>query len=57
MNSSEEENPTSEDHDDILEEEMQDNAEAPRRTFKYKSHPEDLILGNKDSPRKTRSTF
>ncbi|CAJ2641766.1 unnamed protein product [Trifolium pratense] len=30
--------------------------EPPRNTFKYKSsHPEELILGNKDSPRKTRS--
>jgi hypothetical protein len=32
--------------------------EAPKRIFKYKSsHPEDLILRNKDSPRKTRSDF
>ncbi|CAJ2642247.1 unnamed protein product [Trifolium pratense] len=30
--------------------------EPPRNTFKYKSsHPEELILGNRDSPRKTRS--
>ncbi|PNX59009.1 hypothetical protein L195_g059472 [Trifolium pratense] len=30
--------------------------EPPRNIFKYKSsHPEELILGNKDSPRKTRS--
>ncbi|PNX65357.1 hypothetical protein L195_g062559, partial [Trifolium pratense] len=30
--------------------------EPPRNNFKYKSsHPEELILGNKDSPRKTRS--
>ncbi|KAK2395594.1 putative mitochondrial protein [Trifolium repens] len=38
-----------------------DNSEAteiPRNTFKYKSsHPEELILGNKNSPRKTRSNF
>jgi hypothetical protein len=37
------------------------NSEAttiPRNTFKYKSsHPEELIIGNKDSPRKTRSNF
>jgi len=27
-------------------------------TFKYKSsHPEDLIIGNKESPRRTRSYF
>ncbi|MCI32927.1 hypothetical protein A2U01_0054142, partial [Trifolium medium] len=31
---------------------------APRNTFKYKSsHPEELIIGNKESPRKTRSSF
>ncbi|KAK2410370.1 putative mitochondrial protein [Trifolium repens] len=38
-----------------------DNSETtdiPRNTFKYKSsHPEELILGNKNSPRKTRSNF
>ncbi|WJX51852.1 hypothetical protein P8452_38016 [Trifolium repens] len=38
-----------------------DNSEAteiPRNTFKYKSsHPEELILGNKNSPRQTRSNF
>ncbi|WJX33622.1 hypothetical protein P8452_21811 [Trifolium repens] len=38
-----------------------DNSEAtdiPRNTFEYKSsHPEELILGNKNSPRKTRSNF
>ena len=29
-----------------------------KNSFKYKSsHPEELILGNKDSPRKTRSSF
>jgi hypothetical protein len=48
----------SEDHDDISEDDIQDTSEAPKRTFKYKSsHPEDLILGNKESPRKTRSAF
>ncbi|KAK2435293.1 putative mitochondrial protein [Trifolium repens] len=32
--------------------------EIPRNTFKYKSsHPEELILGNKNCPRKTRSNF
>ncbi|WJX34371.1 hypothetical protein P8452_22493 [Trifolium repens] len=40
---------------------INDNSEAtdiPKNTFKYKSsHPEELILGNKDSPRKTRSNF
>jgi len=29
-----------------------------KSTFKYKSlHQEDLIIGNKDSPRRTRSSF
>ncbi|KAK2443615.1 putative mitochondrial protein [Trifolium repens] len=33
-------------------------SDIPRNTFKYKSsHPEELILGNKNSPRKTRSNF
>ncbi|GAU24617.1 hypothetical protein TSUD_289800 [Trifolium subterraneum] len=32
--------------------------EQPKHTFKYKSsHPEELILGNKDIPRKTRSSL
>ncbi|KAK2351900.1 hypothetical protein QL285_096913 [Trifolium repens] len=48
----------SEEHDDISKDEMQDNTEAPKRKFKYKSsHPKDLILGNKESPRKTRSAY
>ncbi|MCI16777.1 putative reverse transcriptase (RNA-dependent DNA polymerase), partial [Trifolium medium] len=37
-----------------------DNEEnaPPKNTFKYKSsHLEELIIGNKDSPRKTRSSF
>ncbi|KAK2367888.1 putative mitochondrial protein [Trifolium repens] len=46
---------------DTSEDETQEDSEtneAPKRTFKYKSsHPEDLILGNKNSPRKTRSAF
>ncbi|PNX60566.1 hypothetical protein L195_g060246, partial [Trifolium pratense] len=38
------------------EDESEVNDEPPRNTFKYKSsHPEELILGNKDSPRKARS--
>ncbi|WJX61599.1 hypothetical protein P8452_46671 [Trifolium repens] len=49
---------TFEEHDNISEDEMQGNAEAPKRKFKYKSsHPEDLILGNKESPRKTRPAY
>ncbi|MCI15414.1 putative reverse transcriptase (RNA-dependent DNA polymerase), partial [Trifolium medium] len=35
-----------------------ETAAVPRNTFKYKSsHPEELIIGNKESPRKTRSSF
>ncbi|KAK2402258.1 hypothetical protein QL285_051795 [Trifolium repens] len=45
----------SERHDDISEDDTQTSAEtneAPKRKFKYRSsHPEDLILGNKKSPR------
>ncbi|PNX60907.1 putative reverse transcriptase (RNA-dependent DNA polymerase), partial [Trifolium pratense] len=38
------------------EDESEDDDEPPRNTFKYKSsHLEELILGNKDSQRKTRS--
>ncbi|MCI90610.1 putative reverse transcriptase (RNA-dependent DNA polymerase), partial [Trifolium medium] len=30
----------------------------PKKTFKYKSsHPEELIIGNKNGPRRTRSSF
>jgi len=33
-------------------------ANQSKNTFKYKSsHPEDLIIGNKESPRRTRSYF
>ncbi|MCI15861.1 putative reverse transcriptase (RNA-dependent DNA polymerase), partial [Trifolium medium] len=47
------ENPTAEATSEPVEEVV-----PPRNTFKYKSsHPEELILGNKDSPRKTRSDF
>ncbi|WJX18836.1 hypothetical protein P8452_08595 [Trifolium repens] len=51
----------SEGHDDISKDNTQTSAEsneAPKRKFKYRSsHPEDLILGNKESPRKTRSDY
>ncbi|WJX45885.1 hypothetical protein P8452_32733 [Trifolium repens] len=51
----------SEEHDDISEDDPQASTEmneAPKRKFKYRSsHPEDLILGNKESPRKTRSDY
>ncbi|WJX78107.1 hypothetical protein P8452_61361 [Trifolium repens] len=50
-----------EEHDDISEDNTQASAEtdeAPMRKFKYRSsHPEDLILGNKESPRKTISDY
>ena len=42
-------------------EEDQDNSQQviqSRNSFKYKSsHPEDQIIGNKESPRRTRSHF
>lgn len=42
-------------------EEAQDGSEMflqPKNSFKYKgSHPEDLIIGNKDGPLKTRPAF
>jgi len=42
--------PTPEAHDE--------EATQSKNTFKYKSsHPEDLIIGNKESPRRTRSHF
>ena len=40
--------------------EKEPGSETPEHdeTFKYKSsHPEDQIIGNKDSPRRTRSYF
>ncbi|PNY05239.1 retrotransposon-related protein [Trifolium pratense] len=47
--------------DTTSEDEMDKDSEEnipPKNTFNYKSsHPEELILGNKDSPRKTRSDF
>jgi hypothetical protein len=46
------------DLDDVKKKHSRYTHDAPKRTFKYKSsHPEDLILGNKESPRKTRSSF
>ncbi|KAK2428633.1 putative mitochondrial protein [Trifolium repens] len=51
----------SEDHNDVSEDDTQTSTETnevPKRTFKYKSsHPEDLIIGNKESPRRTRSNY
>ncbi|KAK2450481.1 putative mitochondrial protein [Trifolium repens] len=45
----------SEEHDDVSEDETN---EAPKTKFNYRSsHPEDLILGNKESPSKTRSAY
>ncbi|KAK2389986.1 hypothetical protein QL285_063537 [Trifolium repens] len=47
--------------EDTSEDETQEESETnavPKRTFKYKSsHPEDLILGNKESPRKKISAY
>ena len=53
--------PTSEAQDEAASDEAQDGShqeDPPRNTFKHKSsHPEELIIGNKDSPRRTRSHF
>jgi len=53
--------PNSEALDEVASDEAQDGsqqANQSQNTFKYKSsHPEDQIIGNKDSPRRTRSYF
>ena len=47
--------------DEVASDEAQDGsqqANQSKNTFKYKSsHPKDQIIGNKDSPRRTRSYF
>jgi hypothetical protein len=53
--------PTPEAQNEVASDEAQDcsqQANQSKNTFKYKSsHPEDLIIGNKESPRRTRSFF
>jgi len=53
--------PTLEAQNEVASDEAQDGsqqANQSKNTFKYKSsHPEDQIIGNKDSPRRTRSYF
>jgi len=53
--------PTSEAQDEVASDEAQDGSQQTnqsKNTFKYKSsHPEDQIIGNKDSFRRTRSYF
>jgi len=53
--------PTLEAQDEVASDEAQDGfqkANQSKNTFKYKSsHPEDQIIGNKESPRRTRSYF
>jgi len=53
--------PTSEAQDEVASDEAQDGSQQgnqSKNTFKYKSsHLEDQIIGNKDSPRRTRSYF
>jgi len=53
--------PTPEAQDEVAPDEAQDGsqqANQSKNTFKYKfSHPEDEIIGNKESPRRTRSYF
>ena len=52
---------TPEAQDEVASDEAQDGsqqANQSKNTFKYKSsHPEDQIIGNKESPRRTRSYF
>ena len=53
--------PTPEAQNEDASDEAQDGSQQANQsenTFKYKSsHPEDLFIGNKESPRKTRSYF
>jgi len=53
--------PTSEAQDEVASDDAQDGSQQAnhsKNTFKYKSsHPEDQIIGNKDSHRRTRSYF
>jgi len=53
--------PTLEAQDEVASDESQDGSQQTnqsKNTFKYKSsHPEDQIIGNKESPRRTRSYF
>ena len=53
--------PTSKAQDEVDSDEAQDGsqqANQSKNTFKHKSsHPEDQIIGNKDSPRRTRAYF
>jgi len=53
--------PTPEAQDEVASDEAQDGSQQgnqSKNTFKYKfSHPEDQIIGNKESPRRTRSYF
>jgi len=53
--------PTSKAQDEVASDEAQDGsqqANQSKNAFKYKSsHPEDQIIWNKDSPRRTRSYF
>jgi len=52
---------TLEAQDEVASDEAQDGSQQAdqfKNTFKYKSsHPEDQIIGNKESPRRTRSYF
>jgi len=53
--------PTPEAQEEVASDVAQDGsqqADQSKNTFKYKSaHPEDQIIGNKESPRRTRSHF
>ena len=58
---SQEDDPSPDAHNEEASDEAQDGsqqANQSKNTFKYKSsHPDDLIIGNKESPRRTRSYF
>jgi len=53
--------PTLETQDEVASDDAQDGSQQSnqsKNTFKYKySHPKDLIIGNKESPRRTKSYF
>jgi len=53
--------PTPKAQDEVVSDEAQDGSQQDnqsKNTFKYKfSHPEDQIIGNKESPRRTRPYF
>jgi len=49
--------PTSEAHDEVVYDEAQGGSQKANQSKYKSSHPEDEIIGNKDSPIRTRSYF